>query len=127
MKASDFRRVLGRGFVILGGIGMLVGAVDPLEGSVIILVGCMLVTIGTFLGKTERSLAWYWLLIFSLIVVGVGALFGLSAAGGLGGRTGHSMWWGILILPYPIAWVMGMVSLVFRMVRSVRRRAGLAH
>ena len=126
MKTSDYRWVLARGLVIAGSIAMLVGAADPLEGSVVILAGCTLVTLGTFLGKAERSLAWYWLLIFSLIAAGVGAMFVLSALGGIGGGSGRSGWWGVLILPYPIAWVMGMVSLVFRMIGSRRRKAGTA-
>jgi len=108
--------------VIVGGIAMLVGAVDPLEGCLVILPGSGLVTLGTFLGQTERALRRYWVLIVALIVVGVGAMFGLSAVGGIGGRSGHSMWWGLLILPYPIAWVMGIVNLLFRLARSLRRR-----
>ena len=124
MNTSDFRRVSGRGLVILGGIGMLVGVADPLEGWVIIFAGSGLVTLGTFLGQAKRRLLWDWLLIFSLIAVGAGAMVGLSLAGGIGGRSGHSLWWGLLILPYPIAWIMGMVSLGFRMIRGRRRRVG---
>jgi len=33
--------------------------------------------------------------------VGVGALWFLSSLGGIGGKSGHSIWWGLLILPYP--------------------------
>jgi hypothetical protein len=42
-----------------------------------------------------------------LITIGVGAMWGLSAAGGIGGSSGHSLWWGVLILPYLIGWSMG--------------------
>ena len=31
----------------------------------------------------------------------------LSMAGGFGGKSGLSMWWGVLILPYLIGWSMG--------------------
>ena len=34
-----------------------------------------------------------------LIAIGVGALWGLSMFGGIGGKSGHSIWWGVLILP----------------------------
>jgi len=37
----------------------------------------------------------------------VGAVWGLSAFGGIGGDTGRSMWLGLLILPYLIGWSMG--------------------
>jgi hypothetical protein len=100
---------------------MLARALDPLEGSVIILPGAGLVTLGTFLGSGDRGLRNYWLVILILIVLGVAALFGLSAAGGIGGKSGHSAWWGLLILLYPISWVMGFVSLLFRLIRSLRR------
>lgn len=126
MKTSNFQRRLALGLVILGGIGMLLGAVDPLEGWVVIFAGSGLVTFGTFLGRAEDHLRGYWLAIFLLIATGAGAMVGLSIAGGLGGPSGHSLWWGLLILPYPVGWVMGMVSLVFRMVRSRRRRANAA-
>ena len=66
----------------------------------------------------------HWCLILGLIAFGVGAMFVLSAIGGFGGTRGPSMWWGLLILPYPIGWVMGLVSLVFRLVRSARHRTG---
>jgi hypothetical protein len=31
----------------------------------------------------------------------------LGSVGGIGGKSGHSMWWGVLILPYLIGWSMG--------------------
>ena len=106
--------------VIAGGIAMLAGALDPLEGSVVILVGSGLVTLGTFLGNPERSLLVHWICIFVLIAAGVGAMFALSAMGGFGGTSGRSMWWGVPILPYPVGWIMGMVSLSARLIRSFR-------
>jgi len=106
--------------VIAGGIAMLAGAFDPLEGSVVILAGSGLVTLGAFLGNPERSLLVYWICIFVLIAVGVGAMFALSAMGGFGGTSGRSMWWGVPILPYPVGWIMGMVNLSARLIRSFR-------
>ena len=86
---------------------MLVGALDPMEGSVVILPGSGLVALGTFLGQSERRLIAYRVWVFILIAIGVGAMWGLSNAGGIGGKSGHSMWWGVLILPYLIGWSMG--------------------
>ena len=108
---------------ILTGVGvlaMLVGAVDPLEGSVVILAGSGLVLLGTFLGNTDRRVRMDWLCVFGLIAFGVGVMFVLSAFGGIGGKGEPSMWWGLLILPYPIGWVMGVVSLASRLIKRVR-------
>ena len=46
-----------------------------------------------------------WVLI--LIAIGIGALWGMSRVGGIGGESGHSKWWGVLVLPYLIGWSMG--------------------
>jgi hypothetical protein len=101
------RELWSRILVIAGGIAMLVGALDPMEGSAVILPGSGLFALGAFLGQHERRLVTYRVWVFILIAIGVGALWGLSAIGGIGGTSGHSMWWGVLILPYLIGWFMG--------------------
>jgi hypothetical protein len=116
------RKLWSRILVIAGSIAMLVGVLDPMEGSLVILAGSGLVTLGTFLSNSGRRLLIYWIWVFLLISVGVGALFGLSAIGGIGGKSGHSMWWGVLTLPYPVGWIMGIVSLLIRLIRSVQHR-----
>ncbi len=116
------RKLWSRISVIVGGFAMLVGAIDPVERAVVILAGSGLVALGTFLGQTGRQSFAYCILIFFLIAVGVGAMFVLSAFGGIGGNSGHSMWWGVLILPFPAGWIMGMVSLLRRLIRGVRHR-----
>ncbi|MBU1694437.1 MAG: hypothetical protein KJ726_06800 [Verrucomicrobia bacterium] len=107
--------------VFVGLIAMLVGVIDPLEGSLIILLGSGLVALGAFLGKSRyrKLLGWS----FALVVVGMGALWGLSAVGGLGGSTGRSMWWALLLLPYPVGWIMGLVGVILRLIESYRARA----
>lgn len=89
---------------------MVVGAIDPMEGSLLILPGSGMVALGTFLGQSERRFIAYRVWVFILITIGVGALWGLSMVGGIGGKSGHSMWWGVLILPYLIGWCMGVVG-----------------
>ena len=96
--------------LLLGYIAMLVGALDPMEGSLAILPGSALVALGTFIGQGERALIAYRLGVFVLIAFGVGALFGLSALGGFGGKAGLSMWWGMLVLPYLIGLPMGILG-----------------
>lgn len=101
--SSGWSRIL----TMVGSIAMLVGALDPLEGSLIVLPGSALVALGTFLGHSERRLVAYRVGVFILILTGVGAMWALGRAGGFGGNTGRSMWWGVLVLPYLIGWSMG--------------------
>jgi hypothetical protein len=101
------RKLWSRILITVGSIAMLVGAIDPMEGSLVILPGSLLVALGTFLGQSERKLIAYRVWVFILIAIGVGAMFGLTMIGGFGGKSGHSMWWGVLILPYLIGWSMG--------------------
>jgi hypothetical protein len=116
------RKLWSRILITVGGIAMLLGSVDPMEGSLLILPGSGLVTLGLFIAKAERRLLRDWVWVFSLIAVGVGALFGLSAIGGIGGKSGHSMWWGLAILPYPIGWVLALVSAIFALIRRFKPR-----
>ncbi len=101
---------------------MLVGTLDPLEGSILILPGSGLVAFGVYLGTKERRTVLYWLWAFVLIAAGVGAMFALSAVGGIGGKSGHSMWWGISILPYPAGWLMALAGAVAGFVRFIKVR-----
>ena len=93
--------------MVVGSIAMLIGAINPMEGSVVILPGSGLVALGAFLGHGERRLITYRLGVFILIAIGVGAMWLLSWLGGFGGRSGRSMWWGLLVLPYLVGWSMG--------------------
>jgi hypothetical protein len=104
---SSARGIWSRILVLVGSIAMLVGALDPMEGSAVILPGSGLVALGTFVGQSERRLIAYRVWVFLLILIGVGAMWGLSNLGGIGGKSGRSMWWGVLILPYLIGWCMG--------------------
>ncbi len=117
------RRILwSRILVIVGGIAMLLGALDPLEGAIIILSGSGLVVLGTFLSNGQRNSFLYWLWVFVLIVFGFAVMLILTALGGIGGSTGHSMWWGIFVLPYPVGWLMGIISLIVRLVRYIKAK-----
>ena len=107
---------------VAGGLAMLVGTADPLEGSMLILPGSGVVALGVYLGTKERSTVRYWTWAFILIALGVGAMFVLSSMGGFGGRSGRSMWWGLLMLPYPAGWLMAFAGGVIALVRCVRGR-----
>jgi dolichyl-phosphate-mannose--protein O-mannosyl transferase len=95
-----------RFLIIAGYIAMLIGAIDPMEGSLLILPGSGLVALGVFLNDEARCILIYRLLVFLLIILGVAAIWGFTLIGGVGGNTAYSMWWALLIVPYPIGWSM---------------------
>lgn len=99
------RRLIG-----LGLLAMVVGALDPLEGSLVILPGAGLSALGGRLGNNRYRHTMYW--AFGLTVWGVAALWWLSALGGFGGDSDRSVWWGFAALPFPVGWVMALVSAV---------------
>ena len=101
---------------------MLLGTLDPLEGSVLIFLGSGLLALGMYLSAMEPGKVLYWTCSFIFIAVGVGAMFVLSAYGGIGGKSGHSMWWGLLILPYPAGWLMALAGGVAGLVRFFKSR-----
>jgi hypothetical protein len=115
MKA---RTLWSRILVVVGLVGMLIGAIDPLEGSLIILPGTGIVALGAFVGKSRHRVLLYWAV--SLVAVGVGAMFVLTAFGGIGGNTGHTNWWGLVILPYPVGWIMGLAGAILSLVESFK-------
>lgn len=96
--------------VIVGLAAMVIGAFDPLEGSLVILPGTAFVTLGAWLGKSRHRAFLCWSL--ALVAVGVGEMFGSSAFGGFGPGSGRSYWWMLILLPYPVGWVMGLVGAV---------------
>lgn len=106
---SRWSRIL----VVVGLIAMLIGAVDPLEGSLVILLGTGMVALGAVLGQSRHRRLLSWSLV--LVAVGVGAMWGLSAFGGIGGESGHSIWWGLLVVPYPVGWILGVIGAVRRL------------
>lgn len=110
MTSTGNRTLWAKIMVVIGSIGLLVGALDPLEGSILILIGSGLAALGTFLGQGEPRLIRYRTLVFVLIVLGAGAMWGLSAGGGFGGTSGRSMWWGLLLLPYLIGYPMAITG-----------------
>jgi 4-hydroxybenzoate polyprenyltransferase len=99
-----------RTLVIAGLVLMLAGALDPLEGWAVILVGSALPAAGAFFGKSRRYRC--QVTAFVMIAIGVAALFGLSALGGVGGNTGRSIWWLAICASYPVGWVIGLVGAV---------------
>lgn len=113
-----------RTLLITGLVLMVVGAIDPLEGSVVIVLGSAIATLGGVLARGHRRVMLAW--AFLLIVIGVGLMFGISALGGFGGTSGRSLWWALILLPYPIGWVLGLVAIAMMLRRRPEAPAGTA-
>jgi hypothetical protein len=99
--------------IIVGLVAMLIGVIDPLEGSLVILAGNGMALLGALLGSRRHRGLLIW--SFVMVAAGVGALWGLSALGGIGGSSGRSNWWGLVLLPYPVGWFMGIVGVVLKL------------
>ena len=110
-----------RPLVIAGLTSMLLGAIDPLEGSIVIAVGSVQVALGTPRGESRVG-GRVWLAGL-MIIVGVAALWIMSDFGGVGGSTGRSMWWLLVVAPYPVGWILGLIGAGQRMRELKRARA----
>jgi hypothetical protein len=112
-----------RAIFIIGVIALIIGAVDPLEGSVVIIAGSILMVLSTYLSLDRHRKI--FLLSLIMIVFGVFFLFYLSSLGGFGGESNLSWWWGTLILPYPIGWLISIVVLIIRAFKKPKNEAGV--
>jgi hypothetical protein len=96
-------------WLTIGGLVLMVaGALDPLEGSVVIVAGTAMAAFAAWFNGRFRLPA----VAFALTAIGVAALVGLSALGGVGGDSGRSIWLLLLCAPYPVGWVLGIVGAV---------------
>lgn len=87
---------------------MVVAVVDPMEGSILIVGGAVLAAYASVkLHSPHRGAACAGAV---LIAIGVGALWGLSAVGGFGGDTGRTSLWWLALVPYPIGWIVSLMS-----------------
>jgi multisubunit Na+/H+ antiporter MnhB subunit len=104
---------------IFGIATFIIGALDPLEGSVVVFIGSSCIALSAYLKKEkDRKL---FLTSAILILLGVVFLFYLSSLGGIGGKSALSWWWGLLILPYPIGWLITVVLLVIRIIKKYKQ------
>jgi len=105
---SNWKRII----YVIGVIALIIGVLDPLEGSVVLAGGCVLIALSTYLTKDRHRKIFLASLI--MILIGVFFLFYFSSLGGFGGTSTLSWWWGILIFPYPIGWLMSIILLIIR-------------
>src|SRR5687767_8233371 len=110
------RNKWSRALFMVGFVLMVGGVVDPLEGSIVILLGSASLAIGALLTNSGHRTAVYW--SFLLVAVGIGAMWVMSAIGGIGGNAGRSLWWALVLLPYPVGWLWGLIFGARRLLRE---------
>jgi hypothetical protein len=96
--------------LLLGLILLACAAIDPLEGAPLLVLGVAMVAGAAFAtGNRHRTmLAW----AFGLTLAGAAALWTLSAFGGIGGASGHSTWWALALIPFPVGIVGAVVGAI---------------
>ncbi len=101
---------------ISGAVLLIAGAFDPLEGSLIIVTGSILVTVATHLSNDKH----HSLFLASMIMIlfGIFFMFYFSLLGGIGGKSSLSIWWGLLIVPYPAGWILAIALLILRVIKK---------
>lgn len=111
----DARR-WSRPILWLGTAAVVLGAFDPLEGSLVIVAGTVALIVAAHLGHLRARLLLDW--GGALTALGVAVLWTMSARGGLGPTTGQSYWWALLLVPYPVGWLLSLSGAI----RSIRER-----
>lgn len=87
----------------IGFIGMLIALLDPMEGAFIALPFAAVLAYGAHQTASHYRVPLFWAL--GSMAIGVAVLLSLTFIGGIGGSSGRSMWWGLLLLPYPLGWL----------------------
>jgi len=115
------KRLLWSHTLTVIGLGaLLIGALDPLEGAFVILPASAVIALSAFLARSRFRRLAYW--AFGLTASGVGAMFIISALGGVGGPSGRSMWWSLTCLPYPLGWILCLYAGVRMLIEWNRAR-----
>jgi hypothetical protein len=100
----------------LGTAAVVLGALDPLEGSLVIAAGAVALIVAAHLGRLRARQWLHW--GGALTALGVAALWAMSAVGGLGPSTGRSYWWALVLVPYPVGWLLSLSGAI----RSLHER-----
>ena len=99
---------------IAGVIASIAGAIDPMEGSVVIAAGSILLAISAYFRNDIYFKIFLIAAIF--ICIGVSAIWYVSSLGGFDPK--REWGWTLVILPYPIGWLINIITLVIKAIKK---------
>ncbi len=99
-----------------GIVAMVLGAADPMEGSLLIAAGAVMLAFSSHFRKERYSKI--FLASALMILFGVFSLWFVSSLGGFDPK--REWWWLVFIVPYPIGWIVSIVTLVVKAVKKTR-------
>jgi len=92
--------------IVLGSIAILIGVIDPVEGMFAIFPGSGMIAVGAYLAQTPHRRLVYC----AFLLIGVSFCASLGISSKFHGLPG---WWTLVLLPYPIGWIMDVVGVPF--------------
>ena len=102
-RCRCFRILIAVGLVLL-----LIGCSRPAGRGVFYPAWCGADYNRVLVAKSQYADVLCWAVV--LVSVGIGAMIVLTWMGGVGGNSSLSKWWLMVLWPYPIGWVMGLVG-----------------
>jgi len=123
----NVRALFARFLVIAGSLAVVIGALDPMEGAFIILPGSGMAALGAYLAQARKRKLAYW--GFLLLAAALLEMMVISALGGFGGKAPvlRSNWSVLLLLPYPVGWVMCVVGIRSTLADVIKGRWGMIY
>ena len=104
----------------LGLFSLFLGSLDPLEGSILILMGFIFISI--FMKVTHNKFAKYFIFASSISGIGIFFMFYFSFLGGFFGNSTLNKWYLLLLLPYPLGWLLFIILLVTNFFESFKKK-----
>jgi hypothetical protein len=104
----------------LGLFSLFLGSLDPLEGSILILIGFIFISI--FMKVTHNKFAKYFIFASSISGIGIFFMFYFSFLGGFFGNSTLNKWYLLLLLPYPLGWLLFIILLVTNFFESFKKK-----
>ncbi|HOJ37805.1 MAG TPA: hypothetical protein PLP99_07380 [Ignavibacteriales bacterium] len=97
-----------------GLLTFILGTLDPLEGSILILFGIFSITY--FMFKTDNQHKKKFLTAGILATIGIFFMFYFSSLGGFLGNSKLSNWYLLLLIPYPVGWLLTIIYLIINLI-----------